>query len=63
MSLNVLIISGLFPSEQRPGDGIYILRYAQALRELGHHISVLRVHVDTIPIQRRRFSGAQPAGD
>jgi teichuronic acid biosynthesis glycosyltransferase TuaC len=53
MSLNVLIISGLFPSEQRPGDGIYILRYAQALRELGHQISVLRVVPLALPLRNK----------
>ena len=41
--MRILVFPLEFPSEQRPTSGIFILRRVQALRELGHEISVLRI--------------------
>jgi len=41
--MKILILPVIFPSEQRPGEGIFILRCAQALRDRGHEVAVLRV--------------------
>ena len=41
--MRVLLFPKDFPSAQRPGAGIFILRRAQALRDLGHEIEVVRI--------------------
>ncbi len=41
--MRILVLPLEFPSQERPGAGIFILRCSQALRELGHDISVLRI--------------------
>lgn len=51
--MRILIVPKDFPSEQRPGAGIFILRRAQALRDLGHEISVLRMVPAAPPLGRK----------
>lgn len=51
--MRILIVPKDFPSEQRPGAGIFILRRAQALRDLGHDVSVLRMVPAAPPFGRK----------
>jgi len=51
--MRILIVPKDFPSEHRPGAGIFILRRAQALRDLGHDISVLRMVPAAPPFGRK----------
>lgn len=48
--MRILVLPLEFPSEQQPGAGIFILRRTQALRDLGHTISVLRIVPHAPPI-------------
>lgn len=41
--MRVLIIAKDFPAPGQPRDGIFVLRQAQALAELGHEIRVVRI--------------------
>src|SRR5690348_13157068 len=41
--MRILVLPIEFPTDSRPFAGIFILRCAQALRELGHEIEVLRI--------------------
>lgn len=40
-TLDVLLISHLFPKASDPRAGIFVLRQAEALRELGHRLTVV----------------------
>ncbi len=48
--MRILVFPDIFPSEPHPGEGIFILRCAQALRDIGHEILVLRIVPHAPPI-------------
>ena len=41
--MRILFVPKEFPSAQRPNNGIFILRRAQAVQSLGHDVTVLRI--------------------
>jgi glycosyltransferase involved in cell wall biosynthesis len=48
--MRVLFVPKEFPSAQRPNNGIFILRRAQAVQSLGHDVTVLRIVPAAPPI-------------
>lgn len=51
--MRVLVVPAEFPSSQQPQAGIFIMRRLEALRELGHEFSILRILPYAPPITRK----------
>lgn len=51
--MRILVVPALFPSSQQPGASIFILRRLEALRDLGHELSVLRIVPYAPPVTQK----------
>jgi glycosyltransferase involved in cell wall biosynthesis len=43
MALSILVVTAMYPHEEQPGNGAFVMHQVDQLRSLGHHVHVIHI--------------------